>query len=211
MSDAADEGCLRRLVIEPAPEAWATPTAPLDATAPIFSGHQAQIWHPGILVKDIVALEAARRFATRAVHLVVDQDQHAVWRLDVPRREGDRLKVEAVLMAPHRAAVPTGFQAPGDADAVRQNLPRLPREAAARLGEALDAVEPQRPPTLAAQVAAITAHLAGATGTELPRVFASGLAREPRFIAFIERMVADAERCVRAYNAAAMEIGRAHV
>lgn len=203
----------RRLVIEPPPADWPEPAAARSTLAadheaappPVFSGHQAQLWHPGILAKDLVAAAAAERFHADARHLVVDQDAHAVWRLDVPRQDGDAVTADAVLLAPHRAAAPTGYQPPADPDTLKANLASLPGDAGQRLADAIDHAAASEPATLARQVAAITARLAAAAGdgADPPRVFMTDLARGEAFRDLVLQMTRDPERCVRAYNAEA--------
>src|SRR5579864_8908961 len=55
----------------------------------IMSGHQAQVWHPGILAKLMAARSAAKLSAAAVAWLVVDQDDHEPWEIRYPVRRGD--------------------------------------------------------------------------------------------------------------------------
>lgn len=201
MSVAADEGCVRRVVVEPDPERWATTHAPPPHTGPIYSGHQAQLWHPGILAKDIVAARVARQRGIEARHLVVDQDAHSVWRIEFPSRDHDSLESRAIQLAADAAQVPTGYQPAADPETLKRNLAPLPRDAADRLADAIEHTAAQDPDTLARQVAMITQRLAAPVGADLPRVFATSFANAEGFGELVGMMIEDAERCVRTYNA----------
>src|SRR5690606_35744730 len=50
----------------------------------IMTGHQADFWHPGILVKDFFAVLSARHVGGHAVHIVVDQDVNSPGQIMVP-------------------------------------------------------------------------------------------------------------------------------
>ncbi|MFW5682440.1 MAG: hypothetical protein ACOC1G_05485 [Phycisphaeraceae bacterium] len=201
MSVAADEGCVRRVVVEPEPERWATASGQPPHAGPIYSGHQAQLWHPGILAKDIVAAHFARQSGIEARHLVVDQDAHSVWRIEFPHPGNESLESRAILLAADVAQVPTGYQPAADPDTLKGNLSPLPRDAADRLADAIDHAAAEDPDTLARQVAAITQRLAAPAGADLPRVFATSFAKAAGFGELVEMMIADAQRCVRTYNA----------
>lgn len=130
MSNAADEGCVRRVVIEPAADRWETSGAKASAEPPIYSGHQAQLWHPGILAKDLVAAYISQQYGIEARHLVVDQDAHSVWRIEFPDHHHQSLESRAILLAADVAQVPTGYQPAADPDTLKGNLSPLPRYAA---------------------------------------------------------------------------------
>lgn len=49
-----------------------------------FAGHQAQVWHPGILAKAMAIDGAARRSGGTARWIVVDQDDHDPWEVRYP-------------------------------------------------------------------------------------------------------------------------------
>lgn len=62
----------------------------LPTEAPIvMAGHQAQLWHPGILAKLFAADALATRTGGRVVWLVVDMDNNDALTLRVPTRSGE--------------------------------------------------------------------------------------------------------------------------
>ena len=204
MSIAADEeGCVRRVVVEPDPKRWAAShSSGSSVTAgPIYSGHQPQLWHPGILAKDLLATHVSQQRGIEARHLVVDQDAHSVWRVEFPYHHHESLESRAILLAADVAQVPAGYQPAADPDRLKGNLAPLPRDAAERLADAIDHAAVGHPRTLAEQVASMTQRLAAAAGADVPRVYASSFARADGFGALVAMMVEDAERCVVAYNA----------
>ncbi len=167
---------------------------PLTAT-----GHQAWLWHPGILAKDIMASELARGGGAW-LHLVVDQDVHEALTLDLPSRAGERLEVRTLRLAPMRPDVPTGMQPPAEAGDVLAVLrgsgdPRL-----ATLIEAWTDLPHVR--TLAEQIAVVTVRLMRAWTGDVTLLMVSQLAGLPVFEELVAAMLEDARSCVTHYNAA---------
>jgi hypothetical protein len=52
----------------------------------IFAGHQAQLWHPGILAKALAQSAAARALSAAPAWVVVDQDDNDPWTIRYPVR-----------------------------------------------------------------------------------------------------------------------------
>lgn len=193
-----------RIVVDPPMSQW----RPGGRDAPILAtGHQAALWHPGILAKDIAMRVAAERLgAAGTVHLVVNHDVHEATTLALPVRRGDRLEVERVTLGPQRHDVPTGFQPALEPGTMRAAL----IGARDRLGDALRAdLEPLlgaiervgAQPNLAAQMSRITAELMRPYAGEPALLDATDLLREsmPRLR---PRLLGDARRCAACYNAA---------
>ncbi|MEX0653888.1 MAG: hypothetical protein WD534_15765 [Phycisphaeraceae bacterium] len=170
----------------------------------IATGHQAWLWHPGILAKDMAMIEACERFGASPLHLVVDQDTHEALTLELPRQADRRIEVRTVRLASHRVDLPTGAQPPADAEAIRAKLQALGDERVAPIAEAFTDLPTCR--TLAEQLAVVTVRLMrpwlGDDGPSVPVLFVSDLPSLPGYAALVERMVDDARRCVRAYNVA---------
>ena len=57
----------------------------------VMSGHQAGLWHAGILAKHLATNAAARTADAHAAWLVVDQDTEPPMKLAWPARDGERL------------------------------------------------------------------------------------------------------------------------
>jgi hypothetical protein len=185
-----------------------------------MSGHQATVWHPGILAKDLAAVGLARRVNGYAVHLVVDQDEHPVWRLQVPRREGDRWRAAVVNMgrsgepgdghpralgtgAGEVAGVPTGMQPPV---ALRRSGVGVLDEVVADAS----AADWRGARTLAQQATVVLDGLRRRlVDRPIACVFTSQLAQSESFRELVEHMVRDPRRCARRYNAAVSPVPRA--
>lgn len=169
----------------------------------IATGHQAQLWHPGILAKDIATDLAAERLGTQRLHLTVDQDTNDAWRLDVPYRDGDELKVRSVLLAEQIQGVPTGFQPPADPRQLRERLASLNSPLTAVLSQALDDLPECE--SLAEQLAVILVRLRRPYAGDIPPMMASDLAGLDPYESVVSRMFHDAHRCATAYNQAVAE------
>ena len=172
----------------------------------IATGHQAWLWHPGILAKDLAMLAAAKRLNTGMYHLVVDQDAHEALRLELPVIHDDHLSIETVQLAATDPAVPTGWQPPADPGEIQQNLINTQR----RLGDNL-AIDLQpiieafnNPPpcqTLAQQITVALAHLREPyTKNPIPILFVSDLLGMTSYQRLLEEILADATQCVTHYN-----------
>lgn len=166
----------------------------------LMSGHQAELWHPGILAKYFATLAAARALGCAGAWVVVDQDTGAPERIAYPalnwsRRvwalSHDRDDVRPLCA---RATVPPGAP-PGDAMCAEVGgaLARV-RDALARAaGEA----------SIARQFTRATLELLAPLGQPPRFFFASDLAHTALFREFAARMFDDHARCVSAYNTAA--------
>ena len=182
----------------------------------IATGHQAWLWHPGILAKDLALTGAARRLAAAAIHVVVDQDVLDALSLALPVCRDQHLDVFRVILAEHDAKVPTGCQAPVDAGAVVRAL----TGARDQWGKALLAdIEPviqaydHTPPcaTLAEQTTAVLAHLMLPYTGPVLWLQASRLERLTGFRQLVDQMLNDAHQCASCYNRAVAEHPEARI
>ncbi|MFZ4574544.1 MAG: hypothetical protein ACOYN0_09115 [Phycisphaerales bacterium] len=167
----------------------------------ILSGHQAEIWHAGILAKYFAALAAARRFGASAAWIVVDQDTGTPEALHYPGTGWSRRRwqiaptvredLPLALRAPIRpGALPTDAISPWTTAA----LARVSSVLAQGEGEA----------SLAAQFTQALRTLLGPSAESVCFIQASRVATTSLYREFVERMLADPARCVEAYNAAAV-------
>lgn len=217
-----------RLRLEPAPP-WAVPTststsrdaiarcinahadrlgtAHLDATGRVIAtGHQAWLWHPGILAKDMAMVAACQSTGASPLHLVVDQDAHEALSITVPTVDDEELGTRTLRLVSHDPAVPTGWQPAVDVDAVRERLGSfsLPGRVDTdlidplrkRLFDALTDLPPYR--TLAEQIAVVLTRLMRPYCGDLSLVFASDLVE----IFDYDEVLRDARACAEAYNRA---------
>ena len=174
----------------------------------VMTGHQAEMWHPGILAKFLAADGLACCLGGATAWLIADQDDNEGAVLSVPvRDERGVLGVERVWIGTEGAkGVPTGARSAASTE--RAELKgRAALESVERgLGEIGAAVDGARgEPTLAKQIAAALQRLGSRWLREVPLVLATGLSESDTFRELVERMRADPEGAVRAYNAAASE------
>lgn len=175
-----------------------TDRGPLVAT-----GHQASLWHPGILVKFLIAERLASRLGGRPLHLLVDQDQNHLAPLEYPAIAGDRALTLARLpldepdpAAPiaRRRCVRVGADGPQDAA-----LPEIGAGVAAiaaalrRFAGAESAAE---------QCVRAIASLAGRWLSETTLVRATTLLATPIGLWILDSIADSPQRCQEAFNAA---------
>ena len=161
---------------------------------PLATGHQAFLWHPGILAKFFAVRAVAGPRDERVLHVVVDQDAHEALQVEWPVRHGRRLMFESVRLAPHDPNVPTGCQPPSDADVIRRALRERP--GGERLLDAFSDLPACR--TLAEQVTAALQRLMAPLVGRWKTIYASDLGRHFDF----DEMLEDARACATAYNEA---------
>lgn len=188
----------------------------LPADRPIvMSGHQARVWHPGILAKWMASVAAAGAVGegAAAAWVVVDQDEGDPFEVAFPARlPGGRLARRSWPGRDPLAGAPAAlrpaageFPAPGveppatvALDCVAAGLARVRGALVARAGE----------PSAARQVARAVADLAAPVsprGAAPVLVYASDLCRAPLFAALVARMRRDPGGCADAYNRAVAE------
>lgn len=180
---------------------------PWQADRVIATGHQAWLWHPGILAKYMAATQSAATLDAAVLHVIVDQDEYDAFRLDLPVRRDDLLSIETVHLASPTPGVPVASRPPVSAEDVIQTLVRT-RD---RLGDQLLVdisplikawAELPLCQSLGQQFAWVLTRLMQPLTGAIPFVMASDLLRTPGACALIQRMLHDARRCVGAYNRA---------
>ncbi|MAY74289.1 MAG: hypothetical protein CMJ31_06105, partial [Phycisphaerae bacterium] len=192
--------------IEPPPAEWPklidgaarSSIRPPSTRQTIMSGHQAAIWHPGILAKLIATTAAANAFDADAAWLVVDQDANNAGAIDYPVRENARLQRRSALAAPEQRTptdTPTGstpvlrWSSTTESDKANRILARLAEtpgdNAADQVTRLLAKLLPER---------------LGITPPQF--ITATSLAKTPTFDAWRSAMLEDPAACVNAYNAA---------
>ena len=181
------------VTIDPPPGQWTPPVAGEQGVV-IATGHQAWLWHPGILAKLFAMQAAAELFRGRMCYFVVDQDVHEALMFEQPRLEGDRLTVEHIRLGEQQADVPTGLHPP-----VKLNTSQVRDE---RVREALDATTGD---SLAEQMTSALMDLIDPLMGKAPVRYVSKLPEDARYRSFVELMIADARGCAEAYNATLRE------
>jgi hypothetical protein len=191
--------------IEPPLTQW-RPRARAPGRRPVIAtGHQAWLWHPGILAKDIAMAVAAERVNGEMLHVVVDQDENPALRLELPIQARDQIYIEVHDLGPDGAFRPMASRPPVNADEVVQRL----RFAQSRHGQTLIAdLDPlieawsnlPAVDSLAQQIGEVTARMMRPWVGEVPVIYATDLATESRFVELRTRLLHDARRSVACYN-----------
>ncbi len=181
----------------------------LNGIGPVIAtGHQAWLWHPGILAKDLAAQHAAELHNAQTLHVVVDQDVSGPMRLQIPVVDQGRAGVQVIEIGEVDTVVATCCQGPLNTGRVVQRLDatrqRFGKTLAVDLGVIAEAFEDLPDcQTLAQQITVVLARLRAAMidgWQPMPIVFASDLVKLTVFQDLIDRMAADAQHCVEQYN-----------
>jgi hypothetical protein len=198
-----------QVTIDPPIPQWPSPSA----RRPIWTGHQATLFHPGIVAKYAAAAAAAGPVPVSQV--LVDQDVYDPLRLAVPCRDGDRLYVEHVHLAPQGdqasgagslpgpgAGVAVGMRPAVRVEQVSAGLAQWPERAAVRVDvpRLLEAfAEAQRESdTLGGQMAGVLERLL--PGWYVPATPATTLLRGEDEL--LDALRHDVRNCVKHYNEA---------
>lgn len=181
----------------------------------IATGHQAQVWHAGILAKYFAAEACRARVAdgasvqARAVWIVVDQDTNDPADIAYPAVVNGRLRRSRLVTLPaspgHRVSTAASDAVPARSRvAFRVSNPADAHpEIATSVGAMVDMINRYAARThAAAQLAAVLEELLSGLGLQGTTVFASDLRRTRLFAAVLDRIHADPEACISAYNAA---------
>jgi hypothetical protein len=182
-----------------------------------MSGHQAGLWHAGILAKVVAMHALAKKTGGDAccAWVVVDQDETDVWAVGYPTQELKR-GVWRLGPAPksgvavcEMGAVARFAGVPSDAHAgVRAGMEEM--LAALRAGGVRDG-ESAAGQVTRAMGELVRARVGGEIGGSFRPFLASAIARTGVFARVVGMMVADAERVVGAYNAAVRAVPRARM
>lgn len=218
------------MTLEPAPSRWVELVSERRARVPawlepsaasfraqlgvppgplVMSGHQAVLWHPGILAKYIAADACARAAGAAAAWVVVDQDTPPPHELSWPMR-ASATSTRVVIGAHHfeyaspcNAEVPACARPPLVASAnAADDLLIDPAGALPRLHSAVNSAS--NSPNAAVQISRVIESLLPPTIAPVPAFFATLIARTEFFAAVVRHMQADPRRCIEAYNAAAL-------
>lgn len=211
------------LTIEPAARTWASLVRHdtgeratrfrrqlgLPTNAPvIMSGHQAEVWHPGILSKYLAAISGAEAIGAHPAWLVVDQDTGDPLRVRFAEIDGEgraragESDLGVGARAGDDAGVPTGL-APSGRIAGSCPGPVRPIADALRAHESAASLSDQVQSGLEDLLAPIT--------PTAQRVSALRLNQTDLFGELVGRMRRDPEACREAYNRAASGVPGAGV
>lgn len=168
----------------------------------VMSGHQAEVWHPGIVAKWFAMKSLAAAHGAHAVWVVVDQDDNDPTRVKYPTNT-----LERRTLGMERPAKPTGARpAEPHIAAVPEDCAAPARDGLARLLSAVNAHTSA--PTLAEQYTRAACDMLGRHADGITLICASRLQHTTLFREFVRAMRADGTM-VRLYNRAVLETGRA--
>lgn len=173
----------------------------LDGHAPmVMTGHQAGVWHAGILAKWLVADVLRERTGAAVAALVVDQDVNDAATIEYPTLADGTLQRARVPIAGRIESGPTGRRRAVRLDPLAQApVPEL----AQRVEAIRDAVNAHAgAANLALQMSLANATLLGGTVRPFAQVSATALLRTPLGARLIEAMRSDPELCRNSYNEA---------
>ncbi len=181
----------------------------------IMSGHQAEVWHPGILAKWLAGAALAKRVGGVFVWLHVDQDTNEPGVIEVPAFDsaGTLVRRTLTLLEPMRD-VPTGARPARRIDAGAARLQPgeglVDTPSVERLIDGLNGCAIA--PTLALQFAGATRALLGELGGSEPNVVSittSDLAATDGFRVLVEEMGRDAASAIEHHNLAVAQVPEA--
>jgi hypothetical protein len=174
----------------------------LPADRPVvLTGHQAGIWHAGILAKWLLADSIARSSGAATAAILVDQDTNDAGAIAYPSLVDGLPRVATLPTLPSRRGGPTGLArpvrvAPPEGETVPELLPRLAAIAAAVNAEA-------KAPDLAGQMSAANDRLLrDRLGLEPPTTIAASRLLELPFAAALLGGFAAGPEAATAYAAA---------
>lgn len=174
----------------------------------VATGHQAMLWHPGILAKYLV-VEAFLRHApsgtpAAGANLVVDQHVGGFGSFEVPIRRGDgSLAVRSIELVAQRKDVPMARHDAFTPPRPPGHLPVALPSVGAGIKRVFDAIDAHRDaPNAAMQMAGALADLMAPWVGPLTNVAASELLETSLARALLEMMASAPAACARAYNEA---------
>lgn len=183
----------------------------------VMSGHQAQVWHPGILAKLFALRAFARRTGAAAAWVVVDHDDHDPFAIRAPVIGADGRLAVAIFGPPAAPEhVPVCRRAPWNPGAPWR-LPDRAHAAAPNVERGLEQVRAALARHAAAQDAAEQTALAawdllpGGAPADVVVIRATALARTTLFAELAERMRRDPAACAEAHNAAVQSFPRERI
>ena len=176
----------------------------------IATGHQTLLWHPGILVKYMVAEAFANQYELAMANLIVDQHADGFGEFQIPVRRADgSLAVRTLdLCRPKpRKEVPMGrheaFTPPRVPDNLSGAIPSV-NEGVRRI---FDAVYAHRnAPNAALQMADALADLMSRWIRPIPNASATDLIGTTLARAMMQEMARDPWRCAECYNEAVASV-----
>lgn len=175
----------------------------------IFTGHQCQWFHGGILIKYLIASELARTGSTSAINLIVDSDLPKNLSLALPLRTDKGWEKHWLSWPGIDSAVPMEFQPLPPREPIEAWLAGLDRCAwpdfltgpVRRLGQSMRKAY-ARSQSLVEFYTLVQHDLAGSLGLHWYELPLSRLGETEFFLGFVVDMIRQSQRCREVYNGA---------
>jgi len=168
----------------------------------IATGHQAWLWHPGILAKFLAMKHACTTLNTQPIHIVVDHDCYNPLDIPYPDCDGLRLVERNLAIGNCREDVPTAFQQHINLQTLRNQTDPLFLPIA-RAAENMPQCR-----NLAEQFTVLISRLMSKYVGKLPTLFASDLPAMTLYQSFLNDMISDARNCANTCNTAVRQHDR---
>lgn len=181
--------------------------------AVIATGHEAVLWHPGILAKYLAMNAWAQHCGAACVHLVVDQHTGGFGSFEIPNlNDQGELTLLNIQLGAVKDDVPMGWHPP-------LNPPAFPRHFSPSLPSVDDGAhcivelveEHKDAANAAAQMSAVLDALLTPWLKPLPGVTATMLMHTTLARAFVQAMVDDPQTTVKHYNSAVAQVPEAGI
>ncbi len=178
----------------------------------IMSGHQAELWHPGILAKWLAGAALARHVGGVFCWLHVDQDTNEPGLIDVPAFDASGMLVKRTLaLIDQTKDIPTGARPAQRVDPARARPAHgetlVNPDAVMRIVDALN--QCASAPTLALQFGRtaefLVRNLTDESTAPAHAITASQLAATDAFATMVDLLRRDPVRAIEAHNVAAAE------
>lgn len=168
----------------------------------VATGHQAGIWHAGILAKDVAVAALGQRFDAEPLHFIADHDANDAGLIRLPSGAGEDLRVVTWRSRPAAEGHATRDRAAGPTappPELEETVPGL-RERIRRIHATID--RHANAPSLAWQLGRASGDLSRALAGEVPRTSMSSLLQSPIGTALLDRIREDPVACARTHDEA---------
>ena len=183
---------------------WARPAAAAPPQGPLIAtGHQANLWHPGILVKFILAERLADALGGGVLRTLVDQDLGQITPLEFPcRSPGGELAIARVPLDEPDVAAPISRRRPIRLAVPPKAAPALPAVAAGLEAISASLHEFEAATSASEQVARSLASLTSPWLPARPFLQACRMLASPLGLALLDAIAEEPRACAACFNEA---------
>lgn len=172
-----------------------------EGTPLVFSGHQAVIWHPGILAKYFAAGALAEAIGGTAAWITVGHVPLDAHEIEYPTADGSRARLPITATSgKQKIACAAGPAHVESVDLAEMGMTDSVSDGAVRILRALRVGEAE--PTLERQFVRALDALVGAYTKPLKTISTTSLSETALFAGLVDKMCADAGGMAHAYNRA---------